>query len=179
MNKHMVLYLALVLLAVLGLGGMAIAGGIGQARVDIQVETLEGDMEQARELRLTLPFQADDHTLWETTFSPTGDPAPATDFTYSILSMPPEKDAVATFGGGRISDSIVASREIFQTVALLPDQLMTLARELAEDLEPGQSAGMEFQSEDYTTYFDTLTLTSPFWCPMAIPIVSTHRRQTH
>ena len=154
MNKHMVLYLILVLLAVLGLGGMAIAGGIGQARVDIQVETLEGDVEQARDLRLTLPLQADDHTLWETTFSPTGDPAPATDFTYSILSMPPEKDAVATFGGGRISDSIVASREIFQTVALLPDQLMTLARELAEDLEPGQSAGMDFQSEDYTTYFD-------------------------
>ena len=66
MNKHMVLYLILVLLAVLGLGGLAIAGGIGQARVDIQVETLEGDVEQARELRLTLPFQADDHTLWET-----------------------------------------------------------------------------------------------------------------
>lgn len=39
-------------------------------------------------------------------------------------------------------------------MALLPDQLMTLARETAEDLEPGQSAGMEFQSEDYTTYFD-------------------------
>ena len=35
MNKHMVLYLILVLLAVLGLGGMAIAGGIGQKRVDI------------------------------------------------------------------------------------------------------------------------------------------------
>src|SRR5699024_7418918 len=108
---HMVLYLILVLLAVLGLGGMAIAGGIGQARVDIQVETLEGDVEQARELRLTLPFQADDHTLWETTFSPAGDPAPTTDFTYSILSMPPEKDAVATFGGGRISASITASLE--------------------------------------------------------------------
>lgn len=70
MNKHMVLYLILVLLAVLGLGGMAIAGGIGQKRVDIQVETLEGDVEQARDLRLTLPLQADDHTLWETTFSP-------------------------------------------------------------------------------------------------------------
>ena len=69
MNKHMVLYLALVLLAVLGLGGLAIAGGIGQERVDIQVETLEGDVEQARDLRLTLPLQADDHTLWETTFS--------------------------------------------------------------------------------------------------------------
>lgn len=154
MNKHMVLYLILVLLAVLGLGGLAIAGGIGQARVDIQVKTLEGDVEQARDLRLTLPLQADDHTLWETTFSPTGDPAPSTDFTYSILSMPPEKDAVATFSGGRISDSIVASREIFQTAALLPDQLMTLARELAEDLDPGQSAGMEFQAEDYTTYFN-------------------------
>ena len=154
MNKHMVLYLILVLLAVLGLGGMAIAGGIGQARVDIQVKTLEGDAEQAQDLRLTLPFQADDHTLWETTFSPSGDPAPTTDFTYSILSMPPEREAFATFSGGRISASITASLEELQTEALLPDQLMTLARELAEDLEPGHSAGMEFQAEDYTTYFD-------------------------
>ena len=154
MNKHMMLYLVLVLLAVLGLGGVAIAGGVGQERVDIQVETLEGDAEQARNLRLTLPFHADDHTLWETTFSPAGDPAPTTGFTYSILSMPPEKDAVATFNGGRISARITASLEELQTEALLPDQLMTLARELAKDLEPGHSAGMEFQAEDYTTYFD-------------------------
>ena len=154
MNKHMVLYLALVLLAVLGLGGLAIAGGIGQERVDIQVETLEGDVEQARDLRLTLPFQADDHTLWETTLSPTGDPAPTTNFTYSILSMPQEREAFATFSGGRISASITASLEELQTEALLPDQLMTPVRELIEDLEPGHSAGMEFQVEDYTTYSD-------------------------
>lgn len=162
MNKHMVLYLALVLLAVLGLGGMAIAGGIAQEAIPLQMETLEGDIEAVGDLQITLPFRADDHSHWETTFSAAADPDPTTTFTYSLQSTGSGTTPYATFRGAQFSQWFSTSWENISNETMLDEALRTPVQELAETLQPGEYAQAQISLSNYTAYFSfDLSLTIP------------------
>lgn len=162
MNKHMVLYLILVLLAVLGLGGFSLAGGMAQNDISIREETLAGDIRQVGNLKITVPGQADYHTYWSTCFSAAEDPAPETHFSYSIASLEPEDGPSGAFSATKLFNPRSVSTESLLTRDILPDQLNEPLRELVKTMEPGQTSSKTVTLRDYAYYYDFfLSITIP------------------
>ena len=150
MKKRLICYLALVLLAVFALGGLIQYGMLSQTEITVREETLSGDVAAAKGLSLTLEVQKGAHLFWTTSFSAEAQPAPTTNFTYSLQGIRQPSVSTVNFSSGSLNGGLSTSlSHLLEESGNWSDLLIEPVREIAATLEPGETQSKIVAVADY------------------------------
>lgn len=163
MKKRLMLYVALVLIAVVGLSSAALAGFLIQDDITIEAHTLSGDVSAAEGLALTVYAQRNSYLTWDTTFPATAAFQAVTDFTYHPNGVSFSQDAYLHFSTASLNGATSTTLEnLMEERNRWSDFLIEPIRELARELAPGEEKTEAVTVADYWEIYPlTLYLNLP------------------
>ena len=168
MKKRLILYVALVLIAVVGLSGAALAGFLIQDNITIEAHTLSGDVSAADGLELTVYARRDMNLSWVTTFPATAASQAVTDFTYHLDGISSSDGVYLDFSTASLNGGTTTTLEnLMEERIRWNDFLIEPVRDLARELEPGEEKTTTVTVADYWEIY-------PLTLYLSIPNVTTY-----
>lgn len=168
MKKRLILYVALVLIAVVGLSSAALAGFLIQDDITIEAHTLSGDVSAAEGLALTVYARRDMNLTWDTTFPATAASQAVTDFTYHLDGISSSDGVYLDFSTASLNGGTTTTLEnLMEERNRWSDFLIEPVRELARELEPGEEKTTTVTVADYWEIY-------PLTLYLSIPNVTTY-----
>ena len=150
MKKRLMLYVALVLIAVVGLSSAALAGFLIQDDITIEAHTLSGDVSAAEGLTLTVYAQRNSYLTWVTTFPATAASQAVTDFTYHLDGISSSDGVYLDFSTASLNGATSTTLEnLMEERNRWSDFLIEPIRELARELAPGEEKTATVTVADY------------------------------
>lgn len=163
MKKRLILYVALVLIAVVGLSSAALAGFLIQDDITIEAHTLSGDVSAAEGLTLTVYAQRNGNLTWDTTFPATAASQAVTDFTYHLDGISSSDGVYLDFSTASLNGTTSTTLEnLMEERNRWSDFLIEPIQKLARELAPGEEKTETVTVADYWEIYPlTLYLNLP------------------
>ncbi len=168
MKKRLILYVFLVLIAVVGLSGAALAGFLIQDDITIEAHTLSGDVSAAEGLELTVYAQRSEHLSWVTTFPATAASQAVTDFSYHLDGISSSDGVYLDFSTASLNSGTTTTLEnLMEERNRWSDFLIEPVQRLARELKPGEEKTETVTVADYWEIY-------PLSLYLSIPNVTTY-----